>query len=70
MYSFQTLEIYNSKSLVSKAVLPKNKQTNNPLPKHFPHYQSGKTHELLLCIPCALLVHQVYVTGALNQQHC
>lgn len=46
MYSFQTLEIYNSKSLVSKAVLPKkkNKQTNNPLPKHFPHYQSGKKH--------------------------
>lgn len=40
MYSFQTLEIYNSKSLVSKAVLPK----NNPLPKHFPHYQSGKKH--------------------------
>lgn len=41
MYSFQTLEIYNSKSLVSKAVLPKKK--TNPLPKHFPHYQERNT---------------------------
>lgn len=32
MYSFQTLEIYNSKSLVSKAVLPK--KTN----KHMNYY--------------------------------
>lgn len=68
MYSFQTLEIYNSKSLVSKAVLPKNKQ---PPPQTFSTLSIRKeTHELLLCIPCALLVHQVYVTGALNQQHC
>lgn len=72
MYSFQTLEIYNSKSLVSKAVLPKKTKTNKqPPPQTFSTLSIRKeTHELLLCIPCALLVHQVYVTGALNQQHC
>lgn len=70
MYSFQTLEIYNSKSLVSKAVLPK-KTNKQPPPQTFSTLSIRKeTHELLLCIPCALLVHQVYVTGALNQQHC
>lgn len=70
MYSFQTLEIYNSKSLVSKAVTKK--QTNKqPPPQTFSTLSIRKeTHELLLCIPCVLLVHQVYVTGALNQQHC
>lgn len=35
----------DSKSVVSKAVLPKKQnKKHNPLPKHFPHYQSGKKH--------------------------
>lgn len=49
MYSFQTLEIYNSKSLVSKAVLPKKKK--QPPPQTFSTLSIRKeTHELLLCI--------------------